>query len=297
MEEDLLDLIASWKIALLALNRSPKTIEGYMASVAMYAKWCSDTGVTNPFSRESIRAFIAHCLENGAAPATAQQRHYALKSFTKWLLVEGEIDADPFAGSSPPKLTEKIVPSMTDDQVQLMLSTCKGSAKFIDRRDEAILRFMFETGIRSQELCSMNVQDVDLVSLTAKVLKAKGLKQRVVPFSSSTAAAVDRYLRARKKVVKPGCQRLWVGVNTGTGIGYQAMYLTLRKRAEQVGITDFHPHRTRHTAATRWLRRGGSEAGLMSIAGWSSRSMMDRYTAASAAERAIEESKRLDLGF
>jgi integrase/recombinase XerD len=52
----------------------------------------------------------------------------------------------------------------------------------------------------------------------------------------------------------------------------------------------------RHTAATRWLRAGGSEGGLMAVAGWSNRAMIDRYTGASAAERAAEEARGLGLG-
>ena len=58
----------------------------------------------------------------------------------------------------------------------------------------------------------------------------------------------------------------------------------------------FHLHLLRHTAATRWLRAGGSEQGLMTVAGWSSRAMLDRYTGASAAERAAAESRGLGLG-
>ena len=71
---------------------------------------------------------------------------------------------------------------------------------------------------------------------------------------------------------------------------------TLRDRAKTAGIAGFHLHLMRHTAATRWLRHGGSEGGLMAIAGWSTRSMMDRYTGASAAERAAAEARGLGLG-
>lgn len=52
----------------------------------------------------------------------------------------------------------------------------------------------------------------------------------------------------------------------------------------------------RHTYATRWLRAGGSEGGLMAVAGWSTRAMIDRYTAASASERAAAEARNLALG-
>ena len=48
--------------------------------------------------------------------------------------------------------------------------------------------------------------------------------------------------------------------------------------------------------ATRWLWAGGSEGALMTMAGWSNRSLLDRYTSATASERAAEEARRLNLG-
>jgi integrase len=62
------------------------------------------------------------------------------------------------------------------------------------------------------------------------------------------------------------------------------------------GIEGFHIHRLRHTAASRWLAAGGSEAGLMAVAGWRSRDMLDRYVMDTAMSRAADESRRLNLG-
>lgn len=295
MVEDLLDLAESWRISLIASNMSKATVAAYQRAVKLYLAWCADHQIPDPTDHRAIQGFIAHCLDTGTAPTTAALRHYSIKAFMIWLRDEGEIDHDPFATLKPPRLDEKVVPSLSDDEISLLLSTCRG-AKFTDRRDEAMLKFMFETGVRANELCKMTLADVNLVAMTAVVVKGKGGKGRIVPFSASTATAIDRYLRARKKVAKPGCEALWISYTRGQGLGYQAMYVSLKARARQVGLDDFHPHRTRHTAATRWLSHGGSEAGLMAVAGWSSRAMLDRYTRASATERAIEESKRLNLG-
>lgn len=62
------------------------------------------------------------------------------------------------------------------------------------------------------------------------------------------------------------------------------------------GITDFHAHLLRNTFATRWLRAKGSENGLMAVAGWSRREMIDRYAGATAADRAADEARGLNLG-
>lgn len=295
MADDLLELVRSWRISMVALNKSPQTITSYTAAVEMFLSWCAQEGVSDPVSRSAIQGFSAHCLSTGSEPSTARLRHYAIKSFFGWLRAEGEITADPFAGLPPPRLHVKITASLTDEQIHDLIKTCSGGS-FTDRRDEAMMRFLFDTGVRSMELLDMDVDDVELGSLSAVVLKGKGGKGRVVPFTAPTAAAVDRYLRARRGRVKPGVDKMWIGSTRGTPLGYDAMYYALKNRARRAGVTNFHPHKTRHTAATRWLRHGGSEAGLMAIAGWSSRSMIDRYTAASASERALDEARRLDLG-
>jgi integrase len=67
-------------------------------------------------------------------------------------------------------------------------------------------------------------------------------------------------------------------------------------RADQAGIAGFHPHRLRHTAAHRWLAAGGSEGGLMAVAGWTRPDMLMRYTKAQAAARAADEARKLNLG-
>ena len=62
------------------------------------------------------------------------------------------------------------------------------------------------------------------------------------------------------------------------------------------GIHGFHPHKLRHTAAHRWLAAGGSESGLMAMAGWTRTDMLIRYTRATAEDRAAAEARKLDLG-
>ena len=82
----------------------------------------------------------------------------------------------------------------------------------------------------------------------------------------------------------------------GKSFGYYGLNESLRERAKSAGVDGFHLHLLRHTAATRWLRAGGSVPGLMAVAGWSTRDMIDRYTGASASERAAAESRGLALG-
>ena len=82
----------------------------------------------------------------------------------------------------------------------------------------------------------------------------------------------------------------------GKRFSYDALHKTLGERANAAGIVGFHPHKLRHTAAHRWLAAGGSEGGLMAVAGWTRPDMLMRYTKAQASARAAEEAKKLNLG-
>ena len=70
----------------------------------------------------------------------------------------------------------------------------------------------------------------------------------------------------------------------------------IRRRADRAGIEGFHPHKLRHTAAHRWLAKGGTGSGLMTVAGWTRSDMLVRYTRARASERAAQEARRPNPG-
>lgn len=292
---DLAALLPSWQLSLRAERKSPATVASYSEGVRGFLGWCERTGTPAELTRATVQAFTAALLGDGAEAATARARQMALRRFAAWLADEGELDTNPLLGVKPPKLDTKVTEALTDDQLKELIKACRGK-DFLDRRDEAIVRFMAETGVRAGELLGMMLPgDLDLPGGVATVRRGKGGKGRVVPFGAQTAAAIDRYLRARRTHRLADSGPLWLG-GGGQSFGYHGLNIGLKRRAQAAGIDGFHLHLLRHTAATRWLRAGGSEQGLMAVAGWSTRSMMDRYTGASAAERAAAEARGLNLG-
>lgn len=290
MKLDLAYLQQSWRRILVAEGKSPATIDTYMRSVAAYLKWGGQS-----LTKSEVQTFIADQLEGGSQPKTVTTRLAALRAFAAWLAEEGELDTNTLLGVKQPKIAKHVVPALTDDEIRLLIAACKGKT-FADRRDEAIVRLMVETTLRASELTGLATGDIDLDRGLAVVRRGKGGKGRVVPFGPQTAAVLDRYLRVRRTHRHAADDSLWLGAGSVGTFGYYALRQNLQARAKKAGVEGFHLHRLRHTAATRWLRAGGSEGGLMAVAGWTSRSMLDRYVAASASERAADEARRLQLG-
>ncbi|WP_137148091.1 tyrosine-type recombinase/integrase [Mycolicibacterium sp. CR10] len=289
------DLLPSWQLAMRAERKADKTITSYTEGVRRFLKWCEDTGTPPELTATTVQAFIAHLLDHGAEASTALSRQKALRQYAGWLVREGELEANPLLGLKPPKQDKKVTHALTDDQIRALLKACQGKT-LRDRRDEAVVRLMVETGLRAAETVALQVSDVDLSRGLAVIQKGKGGKGRVVPFGPQTAAALDRYIRARRVHNLADTPALWVGARNGRAFTYPGLDKALRQRASDAGIERFHLHLLRHTYAHRWLRAGGSEQGLMAVAGWANRAMLDRYTSSSASERAADEARNLGLG-
>lgn len=287
-------LLRSWLLALRAERKARETLKSYRTGVERFIAWTQDEGVPTLLDRPTVNAWTADMIRNGLEGSTVRTRQLAVRLFSTWLADEGEIDIDVLASLKPIKVDDKIVEPLSDDELTAMIKTCQGKS-FRDRRDEAIIRIMAETTARASETANMTVEDTDAYHGTAIIRRGKGGKGRVVPFSPTAGRALDRYLRLRRSHKLAALPNLWLG-ERGRPLGYFGLYQTLCARAEMAGIKGFHPHRLRHTGATRWLTAGGSEGGLLAVGGWKDRRMLDRYVKATAAIRAAEESRTLDLG-
>jgi site-specific recombinase XerD len=295
------DRLADWQIALRAENKSAGTVAVYADGATRYLRWCAE-GDHLPMRRAALNRWIASLLDAGAAPGTARIRQLAVRRFASWLTAGGEINTDPFPGVKAPHVEPPMGEPRTDDELRALIATCAvpNTAASPDdtlhhRRDEAIIRLMFETAIRSGELIDPQLDDLDLIARLITIRRGTGGRGRIVPIGQATTEALLIYLDERERHRLAHTPDLWLG-NRGKQFGREGLMRSLRRRAQRAGVEGFRPHRLRHTAAHRWLAAGGSESGLMAIAGWTCTDMLVRYTRARASERAAVEARRLNLG-
>src|ERR1039457_3646846 len=177
-------LLPSWRLHLEASNLSPRTIRAYTDDGPLFAAFLASKGMpkaVRSIRREHVEAFIVAELER-TAPSSAATRYRSLRQLFGWLDEEGEIDGSPMAKTRPPKIPEKPVPVLPDDDVRRLLADCSGK-DFRDRRDLAIIRLFLDTGMRLEDMAGLRysagdpeASDVDLRSRVVRIT-AKGRRE------------------------------------------------------------------------------------------------------------------------
>jgi site-specific recombinase XerD len=284
--------IGSFRLHLAAEGKAAKTVRTYTEAVqgfaaahliprTSHARW-------DQVSSHDVQRWLVHLLTRDS-DAYASNQFRALQQFFRWLAEEEQLP-DPMTRLRAPKVSEKLVPVFTSEELSALEKSCQGRT-FAQRRDAAIIAVLTATGIRAGELagirydaCDPRRSDVDLWRRGITV-RGKGGRARVVRIGHETARTVDRYTRVRSRHAQAWRPQLWLGVNNRGPMTANGIYQMIARRGRQAGV-DAWTHRFRHHFSHTWLDRGGAEGDLMELNGWSSPPMLRRYGASACSARA-----------
>ena len=196
--------ISSFALRLAAEGKAAKTIRTYTEAV----QWFAATHLPGRASWEQvdsqdIQQWMAWLLDRRCSSAYASNQYRALQQFFKWLAAEDELP-DPMDRLQPPRVTDKLVPVFTGQELTRLDHACAGRS-FAQRRDTAIIAVFRATGIRLAELAGLRYDpgdprcsDIDLRHREITV-RGKGGKDRIARIGHQAARSLDRYIRARSR--------------------------------------------------------------------------------------------------
>lgn len=190
--------------------------------------------------------------------------------------------ADPAVRLRSPKADKTLPRVITREQIDGILVGLAARAEDGDPgslRDVAVIELLYAAGIRVSELTGLDVDDVDLDRLTARVI-GKGSKERVVPFGVPALRAIRAWLTAGRPRLASGASgpALFLGAR-GARLGSRAVYqLVAGLLADVPGRGPSGPHALRHTAATHLLDGGADLRAVQELLGHAGLGTTQIYT-------------------
>lgn len=190
--------------------------------------------------------------------------YIGLSSFWTWVVQEGHAPEHVIRRVEAPKPVQMIIRPFRASAVTALLDNC------LNVRDRAILLFLLDTGVRASELCGIRLRDLD--GEFVRVL-GKGKKERLVPMSHRTLAAILHYLHERHGQH----ERFLFTTLDGRRLKRHSLQRIVLRIGQRAGVEKVHPHRFRHTFAVNYLANGGDAFTLQRILGHSTLAMVNRY--------------------
>ena len=191
---------------------------------------------------------------------------------------EGRLEHNPAVGVPSPKVPKGLPRDLTVDEMFNLLDSIHGDDT-AGLRDRAILELLYSAGLRVGELVSLNIEDFDLNGGMVRVL-GKGNKERLVPFGSKAAAALDRWLEGARPLRAKSSEAEAVFLNLRGGrLTDRSVRRILDRRISEAAIRGHvSPHALRHSFATHLLGAGADLRSIQELLGHSSLSTTQRYT-------------------
>lgn len=167
-------------------------------------------------------------------------------TFFKWLNDKGYIQKNIAYGLDPIKAEKKVKKPFSEIEMEKIRISCA------NKRDRAIVEFLYSTGIRVSELTKINQDDIDYIHMEV-IVHGKGNKERVAYLTPVSAMHLKMYLENRGD----DNDALFVSLKRPyRRLSKEAVENIMRKIGGTSGVEKCHPHRIRRTMATNILSKG-----------------------------------------
>ena len=224
-----------------------------------------------------IRAYLAIMRNSEYSKATIARKLATLRSFYKFLVRSGGVEASPVAVVRTPRQDKRLPKCLDIEQIEALLGAPDGET-LLGSRDRAILETIYSAGLRISELVALNIEDLDEFSGIVRI-RGKGKKERLSPLGPKAVEAIDGWLVKRGAAFGQARRGALFVNSRGRRISDRSIRRNLQKYLAIAGIpADISPHTLRHSFATHMLNAGADLRSVQELLGHESLSTTQIYT-------------------
>lgn len=241
----------------LERNYSKNTIDAYRHDLGYLLNFCNDECCSpQALELKDLQRFALSIHEHGVGAATQARILSGVRSFYRFLLIDGFIDNDPSELLESPQMGEHLPEVLTTQEVDSLEESIDLS-KPEGQRNKAIIEVLFSCGLRVSELVNLKLSNLFLDERFIRVL-GKGSKERLVPISGKAIKELQLWFYDRNLLpIKPG-EEDYVFLNRrGAHLTRTMILIMIKRQAVEADIKKtISPHTLRHSFATELLKGG-----------------------------------------
>ena len=268
---------------------SGNTVTAYMNDSRQLARWATSAGVEpQSVDLKVLRRYVATLSARGQAPSTVARKLAAVRALFRVQTQLGRIAQNPADLVAAPKRPKTLPRVLKAEEVELLLDRIPATTP-LQQRDRALLELAYSSGLRAEELVTLEVGAIDFDAETVRV-EGKGGKTRLVPVGEHALAAIARYLERARPALRtehgdgPAAQREPMFLSkTGRRLSTSDVRRRLRTwtrmtQGRAPALAQAHPHTLRHSFATHLLEGGADLRSIQELLGHATISTTQVYT-------------------
>lgn len=274
------DIFTRYKTYLkLEKSFSPNTIEAYQRDLKKLIAFIKEQGLDlKQLTYEDLQQFLAELHEQKIQPRSVARIISGIKSFYRFLLIDGYIENDPSELLEMPQIGLKLPDVLSVNEIDRILNTIDVSTTE-GQRNRAILEVLYSCGLRVSELTSLRISDIYPTEGFIRV-EGKGSKQRLVPISDIALREISNYIYLRGFITpQKGAEDILFLNRRGAPLTRVMVFLIIKQQTELAGIhKKVSPHTFRHSFATHLLEGGANLRAIQEMLGHAKITTTEIYT-------------------
>ena len=277
------DLLEKYKIyLLLEQGLSENSRSAYERDVVRFLEYVAEEGLeVLAITLPDLHRYTSWLTEIGAAPRSVARMLSGVRSFYRFLQLNGHVAQDPTELLESPRLPAHLPQVLTLDEVERILAAIDLSLPE-GQRDHCMIELLYSCGLRVSEICDLRLSDLFLKDEERYIrVTGKGNKQRFVPISDRAIHELHNWFDARRDIrIKPEEEAyVFVSARRGRHLSRITVFHNIKQYVQTAGIEkEVSPHTFRHTFATHLLEGGASLRAIQKMLGHESIGTTEIYT-------------------